>query len=423
MGQNGPAYHIALQYAPSPPSLYDCAQNGMPYSDNYHLSYSSQYSGTSCPRSYSSGLGLTGLPNGMAMQDSYPPAAYQIDPPVPPESAELSDQAINGQLMQLSDDYDRKYQPDIKVEDQHASFASPYDSDVSRCSTPHDGLFLPSHGLKSECVGDDGGIDKEQPYAQLIYRALMEQPNKTMILRDIYDWFKRNTDKAADKETKGWQNSIRHNLSMNGAFEKVDQPGEEPKKGFMWRLTEEAIREGVKSTTRYRSKQPNKRGQRSHNPQPQRQASGAKGGQAARRSAKLRRSNRINEAYRSEPFSRSVPAEFGPIFNTEATMPYPPSPYYGSEGDFIYSPSFDDFGGTLINAPLDMFSMPSCIGADATYVLPQEPTDLMVSNSPSPSASEPQPRTPESPHFWDDGMPTDAPPYVLDDTCLQGYMG
>jgi hypothetical protein len=37
-----------------------------------------------------------------------------------------------------------------------------------------------------------------------------------MILRDIYEWFKNNTDKASASETKGWQNSIRHNLSMNG---------------------------------------------------------------------------------------------------------------------------------------------------------------------------------------------------------------
>ena len=63
----------------------------------------------------------------------------------------------------------------------------------------------------------------------------------------------------------------------------------------MWRLTDEAIREGVKSTTRYRSKQPNKRGHRTQQPQPQRQASGAKGGQAARRSARMKRSGRMQD--------------------------------------------------------------------------------------------------------------------------------
>ncbi|EKG13176.1 Transcription factor fork head [Macrophomina phaseolina MS6] len=111
------------------------------------------------------------------------------------------------------------------------------------------------HGERTDVVGngqENVNMEKDEPYSKLIYRALMDTPGHTMVLRDIYQWFKVNTDKT-DKETKGWQNSIRHNLSMNGAFDKVEQaPGEDTKKGNMWRLTEEAIREGVKSTTRYR---------------------------------------------------------------------------------------------------------------------------------------------------------------------------
>jgi Forkhead domain len=54
----------------------------------------------------------------------------------------------------------------------------------------------------------------EEPYAQLIYRAFMSQPRHAMTLQEIYQWFRENTDKA-NSESKGWQNSIRHNLSMN----------------------------------------------------------------------------------------------------------------------------------------------------------------------------------------------------------------
>ena len=53
------------------------------------------------------------------------------------------------------------------------------------------------------------------PYAQLIYSALMEAPGNRMVLRDIYHWIERNTDKANNPEFTGWQNSVRHNLSMN----------------------------------------------------------------------------------------------------------------------------------------------------------------------------------------------------------------
>lgn len=59
------------------------------------------------------------------------------------------------------------------------------------------------------------GTKVDEPYAQLIYRAFMSRPNKSMTLQEIYTWFRENTDKAK-AEGKGWQNSIRHNLSMNG---------------------------------------------------------------------------------------------------------------------------------------------------------------------------------------------------------------
>lgn len=55
-----------------------------------------------------------------------------------------------------------------------------------------------------------------EPYAQLICRALKSVPGHGMVLKEIYDWFEKNTDKAKNASSKGWQNSIRHNLSMNG---------------------------------------------------------------------------------------------------------------------------------------------------------------------------------------------------------------
>jgi len=54
----------------------------------------------------------------------------------------------------------------------------------------------------------------DEPYAKLIYRALMSVPDHSMVLQDIYQWFRENTTKGSS-DTKGWMNSIRHNLSMN----------------------------------------------------------------------------------------------------------------------------------------------------------------------------------------------------------------
>jgi len=156
----------------------------------------------------------------------------------------------------------------------------------------------------------------------------------------------------------------------------VDQPGEESKKGFMWRLSADAIREGVKSTTRYRSKVPNKRGYRSHHPQPQRQASGSKGGHAARRSVRMRRSNRMQDGggggYTSDPYaSRRVPAAFDAMYvqglgvggtglgGVGARELYSPSPGYASHDDMDFYPkdlSADFAGHPTGGMHLDFFT-------------------------------------------------------------------
>ncbi|EGP90902.1 uncharacterized protein MYCGRDRAFT_31038, partial [Zymoseptoria tritici IPO323] len=68
-------------------------------------------------------------------------------------------------------------------------------------------------------------------YAQLLHRCLKEAPDHTLSLKEVYEWVLQHSQKARNKD-RGWQNSVRHNLSMNAAFQKV--PG--VKKGSLWRL-------------------------------------------------------------------------------------------------------------------------------------------------------------------------------------------
>jgi hypothetical protein len=128
---------------------------------------------------------------------------------------DFPDQTSPAQLLRLDNDIEPHYASHVKVEE--SAYDSPYGS---AAGTPFsnfedDNSLMPPPDPKAD-GNEENALDKEQPYAQLIYRALLEAPDHTMVLRDIYNWFKQNTDKAADKETKGWQNSIRHNLSMNG---------------------------------------------------------------------------------------------------------------------------------------------------------------------------------------------------------------
>jgi hypothetical protein len=63
----------------------------------------------------------------------------------------------------------------------------------------------------------DDSLENSDPcYAELLRQALMEKKDDhTMLLKDLYEWVRTHSSKAQDPSNKGWQNSVRHNLSMN----------------------------------------------------------------------------------------------------------------------------------------------------------------------------------------------------------------
>ncbi|KAK3705897.1 hypothetical protein LTR37_013050 [Vermiconidia calcicola] len=148
--------------------------------------------------------------------------------------------------------------------------------------------------------GDDEADAADPCYAQLLYRCLMEAPEHTLTLKELYEWIAQHSQKAKDPKSRGWQNSVRHNLSMNAAFEKATGNG--TKKGSLWRLTDHAMRDGVISTTRYR-KDPKRKHERKGLPALKRQISGARGGQATR--AATRRIKEMHQA-RSSPYTSAA---------------------------------------------------------------------------------------------------------------------
>ncbi|XP_043958523.1 forkhead box protein K2 isoform X1 [Gambusia affinis] len=89
-----------------------------------------------------------------------------------------------------------------------------------------------------EASGEDSPKDDSKPpysYAQLIVQAVTMAPDKQLTLNGIYTHITKNYPyyRTADK---GWQNSIRHNLSLNRYFIKVARSQEEPGKGSFWRI-------------------------------------------------------------------------------------------------------------------------------------------------------------------------------------------
>lgn len=78
-------------------------------------------------------------------------------------------------------------------------------------------------------------LDTKPPYsyASLIGMALLRSSDRRLTLADIYQWISDNF-KYYKKGDVGWQNSIRHNLSLNKAFEKTEKSKE--KKGHFWQI-------------------------------------------------------------------------------------------------------------------------------------------------------------------------------------------
>lgn len=74
-------------------------------------------------------------------------------------------------------------------------------------------------------------------YATMITQAILSNEDGVMSLSEIYNWI--SSHYAYYKYSKtGWQNSIRHNLSLNKAFEKVPRRPNEPGKGMKWQISE-----------------------------------------------------------------------------------------------------------------------------------------------------------------------------------------
>lgn len=90
--------------------------------------------------------------------------------------------------------------------------------------------------MDDEADSQDEGYSKPPlSYACLIAEAINSVPERRLTLNGIYTYL---TDKYPYfRHTKnGWQNSVRHNLSLNKAFMKIPRSADEPGKGMFWAI-------------------------------------------------------------------------------------------------------------------------------------------------------------------------------------------
>ncbi|KAK8720866.1 hypothetical protein OTU49_015858 [Cherax quadricarinatus] len=108
-----------------------------------------------------------------------------------------------------------------------------------QASIADDGYFTSPHPPdQPHSPPGAGAKDDSKPpysYAQLIVQAISSALDKQLTLSGIYSYITKHYPyyRTADK---GWQNSIRHNLSLNRYFVKVPRSQEEPGKGSFWKI-------------------------------------------------------------------------------------------------------------------------------------------------------------------------------------------
>ncbi|XP_051523666.1 forkhead box protein N2-like isoform X2 [Myxocyprinus asiaticus] len=110
--------------------------------------------------------------------------------------------------------------------------------DIEGCGgSLHSNTTLSTSSISAGSAGSERDPHKSKPplsFSLLIYMAIEQSPSKSLPVKDIYGWILKHFPYFSSAPT-GWKNSVRHNLSLNKCFRKVERSiGKANGKGSLW---------------------------------------------------------------------------------------------------------------------------------------------------------------------------------------------
>ncbi|XP_072298818.1 forkhead box protein J1-A [Eucyclogobius newberryi] len=106
---------------------------------------------------------------------------------------------------------------------------------AAHCRTPLPGIVAVGHCPDDVDYKTNPYVKPPYSYATLICMAMHASKKSKITLAAIYSWITENFCYYRHADPT-WQNSIRHNLSLNKCFIKVPRQKDEPGKGGFWRI-------------------------------------------------------------------------------------------------------------------------------------------------------------------------------------------